>query len=91
MEDVELVIKIPEKLYKHIMQMQLYITGRRNGKTSLAIILAVIKNGVPLPKGHGRLIDADAVLTEPFGDTYKDIEIAETIIEADREGEEPAI
>lgn len=91
MEDVELVIKIPEKLYKHIMSMQLYITGRRNGKTSLAIIFAVIKNGVPLPKGHGRLIDADAVLTEPFGDTYKDIEIAETIIEADREGEEPAI
>ena len=88
MEDVELVIKIPEKLYKHIMQMQLYITGRRNGKTSLAIILAVIKNGVPLPKGHGRLIDADAVLAEPIGNTYKDIEIAETIIEADREVEE---
>lgn len=91
MEDVELVIKIPEKLYKHIMSMQLYITGRRNGKTSLAIILAVIKNGTPLPKGHGRLIDADAVLAEPIGNTYKDIEIAETIIEADREVEEPEI
>lgn len=91
MEDVELVIKIPEKLYKHIMSMQLYIPGRRSGKTSLAIILAVIKNGTPLPKGHGRLIDADAVFAEPIGNTYNDIEIAETIIEADREGEEPAI
>lgn len=57
MEDVELVIKVPEKLYKHIMSMQLYIPGRRSGKTSLAIILAVIKNGTPLPKGHGDLKD----------------------------------
>ena len=39
----------------------------------------------PLPKGHGRLIDADAVLVEPFGNTYKDMDIAETIIEADKE------
>lgn len=30
-----------------------------------------------------RLIDADAVLSDPFGDTYKDIDAAETIIEAD--------
>ena len=42
---------------------------------------------VILPKGHGRLIDADAVLVEPFGNTYKDIDIAETIIEADRSEE----
>lgn len=42
MEDVELVIKIPEKLYKHIMSMQLYIPSRGSGKTTLAIILAVI-------------------------------------------------
>lgn len=91
MADVELVIKIPEKLYKHIMSMQLVILGRSCGKTILAEILAAIRRGTPLPKGHGRLIDADAVLAEPFGNTYKDIEIAETIIEADREGEEPAI
>ena len=50
MEDVELVIKIPEKLYKHIMSMQLFIPGRCNGKTTLAIILAAIKNGTPLSK-----------------------------------------
>lgn len=49
-----------------------------------ATIAGAIKNGTPLPKGHGRLIDADAVLSDPFGDTYKDIEVAETIIEADK-------
>jgi len=34
------------------------------------------------------LIDADAVLEEPIGNTYKDIDIAETIIEADIESED---
>lgn len=29
--------------------------------------------------------EADAVLVEPFRNTYKDIDIAETIIEADKE------
>lgn len=51
-------------------------------------ILDSILNGTPLPKGHGRLIDADAVLVEPLGNTYKDIDTAETIIEADRREEE---
>jgi hypothetical protein len=101
MEDVELVIKIPEKLYKHIMSMQLYITGRRNGKTSLAIILAVIKNGKPLPKGHGDLKDADVMknklctheASELFGSTtcaeiLDFIDDEKPIIEADREAEE---
>jgi hypothetical protein len=45
----------------------------------------LIQEGTPLPKGHGRLIDADAVLEEPIGNTYKDIDIAETIIEAESE------
>jgi hypothetical protein len=101
MEDVELVIKILEKLYKHIMSMQLYITGRRNGKTSLAIILAVIKNGKPLPKGHGDLKDADVMknklctheASELFGSTtcaeiLDFIDDEKPIIEADREAEE---
>ena len=38
----------------------------------------------PLPKGHGRLIDADSILEDPIGNTYKDIDIAETIVEADK-------
>lgn len=88
MENIELVIKMPENLYKHIMSMAFYIPGRRSGKTTFGLIIAAIKTGTPLPKGHGRLIDADAVLADPFGNTYKDIEIAETIIEAEREAKE---
>ena len=83
MTDMELVIKIPEKIYKHIMSMQFYIPGSRSGTVLLEEILKAIRTGTPLPKGHGRLIDADAVLEEPIGNTYKDIDIAETIIEAD--------
>jgi hypothetical protein len=47
-----------------------------------------IKNGTPLPKGHGRLIDADAYakkyntnINGRIGDEYI---IAPTIIEADK-------
>ena len=56
-----------------------------------------IRNGAPLPKGHGRLIDADA-LCDYFWDnrsrlyTHKDLRIAidnaPTIIEADIESED---
>ena len=47
-----------------------------------------IANGIPLPKGHGRLIDAD-----DFFDEFCEIAIepyinAPTIIEADKENEE---
>ena len=54
-------------------------------------IQQVIKNGTPLPKGHGRLIDADE-LYEHVVDKYSegeqlaiDITDAPTVIEADTE------
>lgn len=58
----------------------------------------VLKNGTPLPKGHGRLIDADRLkidnplhlsLDIPYvtEDTVEEIiDHAPTIIEADKEG-----
>jgi len=66
MADVELVIKIDEKLYKDIFsdaEIIIY-SGMRSGKTLLATLLRAIRNGTPLPKGHGRLIDADALEKE---------------------------
>lgn len=51
--DKEIVIKIHEKDYQTI----------KNGHIPFSILDA-IKNGTPLPKGHGRLIDADALLQE---------------------------
>ncbi len=59
MDDVELVIKIDEKLYKDIYsdaEIMIY-GGMRSGKTLLATLLRVIRNGTPLPKGHGKLKD----------------------------------
>ena len=47
-----------------------------------------IANGTPLPKGHGRLIDADKltenILCQTFGLRSVDIDNAPTIIEADK-------
>lgn len=54
MADIELVIKIPEKDYEMIKVFKespaCSITSR---------VYVAIANGIPLPKGHGRLIDAD--------------------------------
>ena len=52
MADIDLMIRISEKEYN--------IIKKSNGPMSWAEHL--IKNGTPLPKGHGRLIDADAFI-----------------------------
>lgn len=54
--------------------------------------LKIIANGIPLPKGHGRLIDADEIQFEntefeTYGDyciAFDAIDDAPTIIEADK-------
>lgn len=45
---MQIVIDIPEKIYNDIRT-----------KNEHGIIFNAVKNGTPLPKGHGRLIDAD--------------------------------
>lgn len=84
METVEVVIKLPKEVYEAIQQIDRIISDRRNGKTIEFALWNGFKNGTVLPKGHGRLVDADAILEDPYGNTYKDIDIAETIIEADK-------
>jgi hypothetical protein len=54
MANIELVIKIPEEEYKII----------KNYTAPMTWIERLIKNGTPLPKGHGRLIDADKFLKD---------------------------
>lgn len=62
--------------------------------------IVLIANGTPLPKGHGRLIDADAVIKDfnsfrdafvvnsTMGGVFKNVAcVAPTIIEADKESE----
>ena len=53
MADIELVIKIPEEKYDAI-ESDLYNTFSAELKEWG---LEAIRNGSPLPKGHGRLID----------------------------------
>jgi hypothetical protein len=72
---MQVVIDVPDRVYKAI----------KNSTKPLLYVEHLIQEGTALPKGHGRLIDADAVLEEPIGNTYKDIDIAETIIEAESE------
>lgn len=82
---MKMVIEIPEETANAIKDNAMF--GVIPNEILWDVTSAIV-NGTPLPKGHGRLIDADAVLEDPIGDTYKDIDIAETIIEADKEGAE---
>ena len=49
-------------------------------------MLDAITNGIQLPKGHGRLIDADALMRDYGNSDIKILlDIMDTIIEADRD------
>lgn len=56
MADIELVIKIPEEIYQHYKKTW----SKRRG----SIPESCIAFGTPLPKGHGRLGDLDALEQE---------------------------
>ena len=88
---MKLIIDIDDEDYKRIQD----IPNTFNSLTSRAY--SAIRKGTPLPKGHGRLIDADAINIhdvspaygmEVYGVTQDDIEYEPTIIEADKEGKE---
>ena len=86
---MEIVIKIDDERYKDIQRIAEVQLDRSRFQTAEQIIA----NGIPLPKGHGRLIDADALI-DTLGCSDKDIyvkacieEDAPTIIEADKESE----
>ena len=74
MKEVELVIKTPEKIYESVMD-----------GTYCGTLYQELKNGTPLPKGHGRLIDADYKVSSD-GRTIDAVcgYMAPTIIEADK-------
>lgn len=85
MADIELVVKITEEMYAQIID--------ENGiDTMLIPYKDIIKNGVPLPKGHGRLKDIDKIIADGiskgFCDWYDEMKYADTIIEADKESED---
>lgn len=87
---MQIVIDIPEKIYKHIQEEQ-WLPNR-------LLIEKAIANGTPLPKGHGRLIDADTleeckevmntIMNEcEYVVRMDEVRNVPTIIEADKESE----
>ena len=88
MADIEVVIKIPEKKYQWIKENR----GRTDYQTT-EMLYNRIRKGTPLPKGHGRMGDLDALQKEVSSwgmndyepsDFIDAIDWADTIIEADR-------
>lgn len=88
---VELVIKITEEMYEIIQDSTKYIDEVAR------VCEDAVSVGTPLPKGHGRLIDADElkkIIQENdvlsmtgFSVRICDIDNTPTIIEADTESE----
>ena len=91
MATIELVIKIPEELYRNKK-------GYRTNMDAHMICDAVTK-GTPLPKGHGRLVDENDLVKDfdtfqnafmiiTAKDRFRVVCTAKTIVEADTEGAE---
>lgn len=100
---MKIVIDIPKSFYETLKKVDetVIVSGQRSGKTLMSVIYNAIINGVPLPKGHGDLIDRSELLMEvrevdcdaaPGGYDYildkQDVLDAPIIIEADTESEE---
>ena len=85
MADIELVIRMPEELKEALDNIK-----KENAFSYMWVygdtIYNAIKNSTPLPKGHGRLIDADALWKKWVFDAIgkQEIDEAPTIIEADK-------
>jgi hypothetical protein len=96
---MQIVIDIPDEEYKRMKAgRSVFLTAQRGGGKTITIdLIKAVRNGIPLPKGHGRLIDADAMKTikniqsanfNAFELIRYWIDNQPTIIEADREEEE---
>ncbi len=79
---MQIVIDIPEEIITDIKD---YCgMSIADAKKALPIILNAIHNGTPLPKGHGRLIDAGEIIGKIHGvRSITAVLDAPTIIEAD--------
>lgn len=70
MADIELVIKIPEEEYRWIMKSDKTVFADVASKECM---LHAIKNGTLLSKGHGDLVDRNAINSR-FYDIWKELE-----------------
>lgn len=82
---MQIVIDIPDGIYDTIQADEMI------SREQLAVLQMHILNGAPLPKGHGRLIDADKIINsykEGNWNMHKILNDAQTIVGADMRGEE---
>lgn len=76
---MQIVIDVPDQIYEMVINTGTYGYYRFNSTKA-------IRDGVPLPKRHGRLIDADDIDNHIIG--HVDTRGCPTIIEADEVNEE---
>ena len=86
---MQIVIDIPEENYKNIKEQ---VDKRDYPDMQIGRAIA---NGIPLPKGHGDLVDFDKLCREYWDGNYmeihrNDLQSIKPIIEADTESEEKA-
>lgn len=62
---MKIVIDISEKIYDTIMSDEMPT------RDQMSAIVTRIYQGIPLPKGHGRLIDADKTLEVAWQEFYR--------------------
>lgn len=62
---MQIVIDIPEEYHENLLK------NYRFSSEEIPIVSLAIATGTPLPKGHGRLIDADAI-NEQYYSIYID-------------------
>ena len=82
---MQIVIDIPEEKY-NVIKINYNTFPAEMKKWGLE----AIRNGTPLPKGHGRLKDIDKIIrdgrSKGFCEWYDEMKYAPTIIEADKAG-----
>ena len=61
---MQIVIDIDEDTYGYMQSRCEYQNKGDKGLSKFEEAGVAIKNGIPLPKGHGRLIDADKAIYE---------------------------
>ena len=59
---MQIVIDIPDRLYDTLPKIH-------NGSMASKTLLEFVKNGTPLPKGHGDLIDMDNITSITLEDS----------------------
>lgn len=59
---MQIIIDIPEEMYQKTKEETPITYGSGSGILILHTFINAVKNGMPLPKRHGRLKDVDAFL-----------------------------